>query len=38
MTTLIFTFRNFVKISKNITAHTNKRPPLEVIERTSFKP
>jgi len=36
MTKLIFTFRNFVKMSKNIAAHTINRPPLGVFEGKNF--
>jgi len=32
MTKLIFIFRNFVKLSKNITNHTKNRPQLEGTE------
>jgi hypothetical protein len=36
ITKLIFTFRNFVKMSKNIAAHKTNRPPLVVIVGKSF--
>ena len=36
MTKLIFTFRNFMKLSKNITIQKRNRAPLEVIEGKSF--
>jgi len=36
MTKIIFTFRNFVKLSENITARTRNRPPLEVNEGKNF--
>jgi len=35
MTKLIVTFRNFVKLTKNITAHTTNRPSLSVLEGKS---